>query len=194
MKSRTRSVFLSAAALFALNSLGAMAQNIVPNPDFDVDLSGWTIDPSAQGASLALDSAAGSPGPPSMLLQGGSTPISSAYSNCLPISAQTVDLQADIKNPPGLPEFYGAVVVLYAYSDVTCTTSLDATFTNTCFALPINGWLRCSRLNYPLLSGTQAVIVSPRVMHFGGDQANFDNIRLGPTGTVPVTLQSFNID
>jgi hypothetical protein len=184
-----------ATSIGMLVSNPGMAQNIVPNPDFDAELSGWTLilAPSG-GGSISLDTAVGSPIAPSMYVVGGGTPSTLVVSGCLPISQQIVDLQGDLNYVQGATPIAAGSLEVSSYGDTSCASYLDVAVTNTCFALPSAGWQRCSRLGYLLPAGTQAVTVALRVNYLGGNVAHFDNVRLGPAGTVPVTLQSFGVE
>jgi hypothetical protein len=185
-----RGVFVALASACT----GVFAQNVVPNPQFDSadSLDNWPI-LYGLGATLTLDASDGSPETPSAFLRAGSSQASLAYSTCIPFSPTTaVDLQADIKSDPGaLPDFPGHVSV-YAYGDASCSGRADVFAATTCFALS-DGWQRCSNLGLALPQGTSSVNVVLSVLRLTVS-AKFDNIRLGPTGTVPVTLQSFDID
>jgi len=174
-----------------LCSTPATAQTIIPNGQFS-SLDGWSA-PIGQGATFTLDGGEGSPDTPSALLRAGGTPSAYVLSDCIPYTPTgAVDLQGDIKNSAqGLPEFPGLVQVV-AYTDEVCGSPGQYFHTTTCFALSA-GWQRCSNLGFLLPPGTRALRIDLSVYSFTV-AANFDNIRLGPTGTVPVTLQSFDIE
>lgn len=172
-------------------STPATAQTILPNGQFS-SLDGWSA-PFGQGSTFTLDGTSGSPDTPSGLLTIGGTPNAYVVSDCIPYSPTgPVDLQGDVKNTAqGLPEFHG-LVQLVAYTDEACGSSGQYFPTTTCFPLSA-GWQRCSNLGLVLPPDTRSLRIDLSVS-FLSVSANFDNIRLGPTGTVPVTLQSFDIE
>ncbi|MEO7935995.1 MAG: hypothetical protein ABIR27_07030 [Dokdonella sp.] len=180
------------SALLCLASAMTSAANLVANPNFDTDVAGWTLDPGANGGAFALDSADGSPAAPSAFLQRGGSPVTGVKTGCIAVSSlQNIDMHADIK-----PSFQGfparAQIIAYTFSDTSCSISMPTVIvTDACVALPAPGWVRCSTVNHSLAAGTQGVVLDISVSL---TDANFDNIGFGPTGTVPVTLQSFNID
>lgn len=181
-----------AGALVCLGSVVASAANLVANPNFDVDVEGWTVDPTSNGGAFTLDSGDGSPVPPSGFLQHGGRPTTLVRTACIVVSdLQNVDMHADIK-PSFQDPMENPNIVAYTFSDSACSIPMPAVIsTDACISLSSPGWERCSTVNHPLAAGTQSVVVSISVSRI---DANFDNIGFGPTGTVPVTLQSFNID
>ncbi|MEO7325283.1 MAG: hypothetical protein ABIW82_10695 [Dokdonella sp.] len=191
MKLKNLTVQITSGVL-CLGPVMASAANLVANPNFDADVAGWTLDSTANGGSFTLDSGDGSPVPPSGFLQSGGTPNTIVRTDCIVVSGlQNIDMHADIKpsfqDPMRNPE-----IMAHTFSDSTCSSAMPTyIFTDACIVLSAPGWERCSTVNHPLPPGTQSVVVSISVSIIN---ANFDNIGFGPTGTVPVTLQSFNID
>jgi hypothetical protein len=167
----------------------ARAQNIVPNGQFD-SLEGWTK--LGNGGEFTLDAGDGSPDAPSASLTAGGSFATLIVSSCIPLSGpMTVDLQGDVKSNPTAPDFPAHVGVAF-YSNDTCGTEAGFATAESCFALS-NGWQRCASLNLAVPDNVRSASVQASVLNFG-ISAKFDNIRLGPTGTVPVTLQSFDVD
>jgi len=180
----------SAMSLAMAHGIDAVAQNLVPNPNFDSGLDGWTNMQADTGAIWTLDSTDGSPTAPSGHLQAGGRPSSLVNSACIAIdTTHNIDLNVDIKSSDAM---YPGHVAVYTYGDPACSIAGDAFVASSCAALPADGWQRCSQINYALPAGTQGVIISLSVYYL--TSANFDDVRFGPTGTVPVTLQSFDID
>jgi hypothetical protein len=172
-----------------LFSTFASAQNIAPNGQFDT-LEGWTL--LGNGGQLTLDAGDGSPDAPAGFLVSGGSPVTFIQSSCAPLTGpMTADFQVDIKSNPDRPDFpgYGHA---YLYSDDSCLGSWTDVGAGNCFPLS-NGWQRCARLNFAVPDTVRSFRVGGSVMYFGAS-AKFDNFRLGPSGTVPVTLQSFDIE
>lgn len=177
------------SAIAILCSSFALAQNIVPNGQFDT-LEGWTK--LGNGGEFTLELSDGSPDAPSASLIAGGSPNTLIVSRCITLSGpMTVDLQGDIKSNPTAPDFPGNVAVTF-FSDESCGPYVGTSNAQSCFALS-NGWERCSSLGLVVPGIVKSVNVQASVLRFGVS-AKFDNIRLGPAGTVPVTLQSFGIE
>lgn len=179
-------------AVLCFGCVNAYGANLVANPNFDVDVVGWTVDPTSNGGAFTLDSGDGSPVPPSGFLQHGGRPVTLVQTDCIVVSGvQNIDMHADIK-PSSKDPMENPFIVASTFSDSTCSIRMPSEIsTDACIALPAPGWKRCSTVNHPLAAGTQGVVVSMGVSRI---DANFDDLGFGPTGIVPVTLQSFNID
>jgi hypothetical protein len=174
---------ISSVATAAL-AAAAPAANLVQNPDFNTDTNGWT--PGSSIASFTLDGTTGSPAAPSA--HAVSTQTSGVVSGCMAISAQSVDIRANIKLNSGSGPLSGEA---YAYSDTTCTTYVGGVgYTIFAIVFPGSGWVnRGSTWNLP--ANTQSVLVNFRLE--GASDAQFDHVQFGPASTTPVTLQSFDV-
>lgn len=111
-------LFIAGSALAGIVN----AANLVPNPDFDSGLDGWSL--STTSGTMTLDSSTGLPTPPSLHLLGDDLTISaSVQSSCIQIDDSThFDFYMDVNRGSG---FAGGGVT--AYSDTACSTPLDAT-------------------------------------------------------------------
>lgn len=178
---------LASTLLLAGYATGAGAQNLVPNPDFDTDLAGWTI---VLPSDVTLDNSVGSPAAPSMhMLAVDATPAATAYTDCIEIdTSSNVDLIADIRLITG-----AASASVTAYSSAGCTGPIGPAGLISDGEPLVDGWERAAAINYALPVGTVGVRV---FLSVNGDlaEANFDRVRFGPTGTTPVSLQSFRVD
>jgi hypothetical protein len=166
---------------------GAIAENLVPNPDFDTNLDGWTI---VLPSDTTLDNSTGSPAAPSMrMIAVDGTPAATAYTDCLEIdTSSNVDLIVDIRSVTGT-----ARASATAYSGAGCLGPIGPAGEVSGGDPLVDGWERGAAIDYALPPGTVGVRV---FLSVNGDlaEANFDRVRFGPTGTTPVSLQSFRID
>ena len=169
------------------------AANLVGNPDFDSGLEGWTLASASGPGTFTVDTATGAPSAPSIhLVPDPATAFGIAVqSNCIAIdTSQNVDLLFNMKATSG----WGYANV-DAYSDASCGTLLSALGTP---AYGANGqWGPYSLPNAALPAGTHSarvVLVSSMGSLGSPGDAHFDHIAFGPTGSTPVTLQTFDID
>ena len=172
--------FLTLTGLVSIHVADTAAANLVANPDFDADLTGWTNE--VPNAYLSLDNTTGDPVAPSahLVVSSGTTDV---LSDCMVVDpSQNVDFSINIKsNSSGLIQFG-----LRAYSDAACS-SLPVEAGNLTGSETI--WTRKEMLNFALPAGTQSV----RIDMLGGADMNFDHVQFGPAGTTPVRLQSFDV-
>jgi len=193
MKASARVHAVSAIAV--VFSAFASAQNMVPNGQFDT-LEGWTL--LGNGGQFTLDAGDGSPDAPAGSVVVGGSPATIIQSSCTPLTGpMTIDFQVDIKSNPDQPEFPpggfpGRGNAQFFSSDTCSSGFLTLTNAENCFPLS-DGWQRCASLNFAVPDTARGFRVEGGVILFGG-WAKFDNFRLGPSGTVPVTLQSFDIE
>ena len=178
---------LVAVGASILMGVTAQAANLVQNPDFNTNTS-WTLHGPG---SFTYDSTNGQPQPSALVTApDNSTPVE-VDSDCIAITAQNVDLYADIQVHAG-----SGGVGVNAFNAANCTDSLGNAG-NTSGTPPFGTWGTESHLNFALLPGTQSVIVYLSTNPAGGDSPSslsFDNIRFGPVNTTPVQLQSFKVN
>lgn len=175
----------------------AHAQNLVPNPDFDTGVEPWQMVPGAIGTVTHVPDD-GSPAPGALRLErpdesnrGSST---AAISACMPVDADTrFDLIGSVKLVVG----NSASVQVTGYSSVDCSGSI-VSFDPVLSTQAADGlWHSFSATDFPLPDTVGSVVVRLNSgVAFPATQsvALFDHIGFGPTGSVPVTLQSFRID
>ena len=171
------------------------AANLVPNPNFDSDVSHWSVVSSS--GTLTFDGTDGSPNPGSArLVAADVTTVGFAQSDCMVVDAsQNFDLSAMVKL--NNLDSTGAFVLAYLYPDNACNgnASIGPSFDTS--GLAIGTWAYFYSDNQTLTTGTN----SARIVLSTGEGAlttpidvSFDTIRFGPTGTTPVRLQSFGVD
>lgn len=178
-----KSALASISLVFAV-ALPAHAQNLVQNASFDAGDDFWTI---VLPALSEVDNSTGSDAPPSMKVSapGPSSPLAQVYSTCIVVDESVnYDLIVDILHESGASE---ARVSAYTGH---CLSFIGSAITVTGSGA---GWQTQSSTNVTLPAGTGSVTVVLQTSSFPSE-ANFDRVRFGPTGTTPVTLQSFDID
>ena len=172
----------------ALHAGAAAAQNLLLNPDFDSDLSHWHTNTSNVWSE---DNSVGFPAAGSAHMVGPADVSDGLLSDCIVIAGgQDVDLIANVKDAS---TFSSINMTIRTYSDGACSLGGDyASQYN--FATPLgNGWMQGS-LTTTLPAGIGSVAIFLRTSGFGGmADTHWDHIRFGPTGSVPVRLQSFEV-
>jgi hypothetical protein len=174
MNTFMRSTTLVAALVLQITA--AQAANLVQNPDFDSDISGWT-----SGPGITWDSSNGSPGLGSLHI---SNELNfSTFSMCMVISApQNIDLFAEMRL------VWGSYVVIQglAYSDTNCSSYIDYFATTARSGPSINGWMKASAINVALPAGTQSVALAFSVQpdSSGPPDGNLDHVIFGPTDVI----------
>ena len=175
------------------------ANNLLVNSDFSGGLAGWTVTSNSLTATATYDGAIGSPGNGSAKL---STPVGDlptakiTLSQCVAIAAQGIDFRGRYRTDQSTGGAY-ASFGFQAFNALGCsgTVLLNTAPSSTVYP---PGWTENQFNNFPLPAGTQSVLISASFVK--GDPASFapvahfDHILLGPTGTTPVELQSFNVD
>lgn len=195
MKPVAISAYLLLAGL--LPALPCAAANLLQNPGFDADISGWT--PTVNGGTVSWDGAIGDPAG-SILTSSPAPNTSATAAQCVAISAPAnvdfiVDGFADQSVLSG-----GYIISATSFDAAGCTgTNLgDLPAGGTSF--PPGGWggFEIAASNQPLPNGTQSVLVtvgsSAGAAAGSVDNYHFDNIQFGPSATTPVDLQSFEVD
>lgn len=187
---RIGSIVSSVALLFA--SASATATNLIENPDFDSGTSHWAL--TAGSGTFAIDNTVGSPSVPALHLVSTSPPGSAASSDCVAVqTAQTVDFYVNVLAHSGLIS-----ASVSAYGDAGCTNHLGDLSTEALRGGDGAAWTTLSILGAALPAGTHsarvALVTSYSGAGGGAGDAHFDHVRLGATGTTPVTLQTFDVD
>jgi hypothetical protein len=175
-------------AALLLQCASAQAANLVTNPNFTTDVNGWT-----NAGGLTWDASDGDPAPGSAHITAATS--GSSNSSCIVIAApQNIDLFANIEVASG-----AAFVEAVAFTDTGCLTG------GTSFAFTATSsssvWQQFSATNVALPSGTNSVLIQlfaslptvPGAAPVAPVDAHFDQIQFGPTGTLPVRLQSFDV-
>ncbi len=199
MKKKTLVALLGALVL----AVPASAQNLLTNPDFTTDLSGWTA--TGNGTSLYLSSQ-GSTALGSADL-GADQDMSITLSQCIAVTALSLyDLRTDTHTVSGAGQ--NGVFVRF-FSGAGCTGSdLGSLPTDTTVSVPnpVDGtsWLRRTRSSLAAPAGAVSasvqlfvsVISSKSPKPLGGGftaEVYFDHAFFGAAGT-PVTLQSLDAE
>jgi len=175
----------------------ASAQNVVVNPDFDIDVSSWI----PNGATVGFDSAqniVGTPGSGSILVTnniGNGATVSVRQCIDVPLSVGTYDFGGWILFPTGQVGTGSAGIAVSFYPAANCG-GISLAFLN----VPIiaaNTWsLQTATLAAPpgVLSAAVALRIDMPMGSAAPLDAWFDGVRLGPAPTLPVELQSFEVD
>jgi len=154
----------------------AHAANLVPNPDFDDGLDGWTQ--IGTGTATADDSI-GLPTPPSAHLVVDTTQGIGLESSCMPVDdGDHYDFHMNALAHTG--EFSGRVE---PFSDTDCTDPLTTVDTAI-----LSGSGEFGLFDFALPDGSQSakVLLMGSVTDEGVfPDVNFDSVAFGPTGTVP---------
>jgi hypothetical protein len=187
------------AAAFASISTSASAQNLVANPGFDSDLSGWSVI-LGDGSWSPLD-CCGNPASGSASITAGPGPSSGStlVSDCIgvtPGSSYDLVVQAEtLAVPPDFLNGSGIATVTWYDNGIPCSDIL-AGDAGGLFIEAGTGW-RSFGKTFVAPATSVAAKVTLVVQGGGLSQAidlHFDDIRFGPAGSVPVTLQSFYVD
>lgn len=177
--------------LISTSATPALAQNLITNPTFDTDYSGWP----AGDAKWVADDCCGNPASGSVTLQqhqslvsncinvtGGSSYDLTFWSKFAPVNvsfpspngfASVAWLTACGGDPIGPPNTYPTIYP----GDAAAWHQLGATFVAPASA-----------------HGVSIDIGGQNCGLSCGGTTWFDNVAFGPAGTVPVELQSFEID
>jgi len=176
--------------LVAAGTTPAMAQNLIANPTFDTDYSGWP----AGGAEWVADDCCGNPASGSIRV----VQFDRLWSNCMSVTAgNAYDLTfwtkyvgvLNLVNPNGF-----ALVVWM--NTPTCEPVFDLS--------PYHGvppgndaaWHHVgATFIAPAGAQSVAIVLGGNICGITcGGYTSFDDVAFGPAGTVPVELQSFEID
>ena len=111
------------SSLLLVGVLEAQAQNLVQNPGFASDLSGWTIPPGPQ--TVTWDGTQGNSAPGSVYLGPTSSGSVFVLTQCIPAVASTAyDVGGSFRYPSSVTTTPVGSVFVYFYSDPGCTTQL----------------------------------------------------------------------
>ncbi|GAA0713947.1 hypothetical protein [Dokdonella soli] len=190
-------IWLVALALaMSTGAAGVGAANLLVNPDFNTDLGGWGTTNASQGTTT-FDGTAGSPAAGSVLLSGVAC-CTVQVSQCVPVTAgQSYDFGANLIEGPTAPgqSGDGTGVDLHWYTDAACATAYISQ--NVLQPAISSTWARYGQGSVVAPAGAQSVWFRIYQYNFKG-LANLtshaDHAFFGPSGTVPVELQSFSID
>lgn len=171
------------------------AQNMLENGTFDTDLSGWTADPGDTPVWFAED-CCGNVNSGSARLSVSVTESEALNSNCVGVTAgDSYDVRAMTNTLPLLGAFLSnAFVNVIWVADASCVGAGIAESTLNIDTTP--GWRQVGE-TIIAPDGAAGVIVQLAAHGQGlstGVDAYFDDVRFGPAGSVPVTLQSFYVD
>lgn len=192
-------ILIFASATSAWGS-AAPAQNLLTNSEFDENLSGWTITASDSEANASWDATTGSPGVGSLVLDvhGGMRGVTA--SQCLDLLPQSVDFATRFTadRAGGLAsDFFGVIAV---WDQPGCDAGGGASVVACSKQFPnvTGGFAETSIGNCALPPSTKSVrvsiIASSGFMVGDYISGHFDHVRFGPSGTVPVKLQSYYVD
>jgi hypothetical protein len=171
-------------ALFVLGFVSANiahAANLVPNPDFDSGLDGWT---QTGTGSATIDDSFGLPQPPSAHLVADSTLGIGLESSCMEVDDS---VHSDFyMNAGGTAGYFGASI--QTFSDTACSNMLDSIDTEAIRG----GDLRIFGLyDFALPDGAKSakILLIGSAISLGQlPDVHFDHIGFGPTGTVPSAI------
>jgi hypothetical protein len=186
--------------VLATAAASAGAQNLMTNPDFSADLSQWTIRTTGS-ATVTYVSDSGSPaeGAVHLTATNGDT---AQLKQCVALTATTLDLIAREYIAESVsvqtagadvtvydqPDCVGNIVGFFAFNPEPVTGYFQGTVAP--------GWNQISAAHEDVSPFVPAsALVSVFVVAAGGGSADyyFDNVRFGPSGTLPVKLQAFDV-
>jgi len=183
-------------ALAGLPAWGA-AQELIVNGHFHTDINGWTM---TQGLGTQvwdpLDWQA-SPGSGSLRLTNGNTTANglTVTGQCIPLTPSgTYEVGGHVRFPSPTVGGFGGIIVGW-FDNPTCAGApLATTNTPPVLTTTTNTWVESFTAAITAPPGTVAVGVGPGTVKLAGAgtlDALFDRVRFGPTGTTPVTGQTF---
>lgn len=188
--------FLTVTALVLGTAGTATAANLLVNPDFDSDLANWNPTNASQGTAT-FDGSDGSPSAGSVLFTGVAC-CTVQVLQCVAVSAgQSYDFGAVLKQGPVAPGQAGdgmGIDVTW-YDAANCSGSDLAT--DTLAPSVTTSWVRYAKGNVVAPPGAQSASYRIRQYNFAGLTnltSHADHAFFGASGTVPVELQSFNVD
>lgn len=187
-------ILTASMAAIASCALPVQAQNLVSNPEFDSGIESWELraagvgtivhvadDGSPEAGSLRLDRADET--------RGNST---SAWSECIVVDpAVRYDLMGNVK-----PVLGPATVFLVTFGDDLCVDTLGSAEFLT-WDTPDAEWHALEASDFALpgnVGGVRVQLMIGATFPETLAGALFDHIGFGPTGSVPVTLQSYSVD
>ncbi len=193
---RVRSVLC--ANLLALFVPAAFAANLVPDPDFNAgNVTSWPSAGSSTSISFdATQNILGTVGSGSALLTNGNANYNANSTLCLPGSYAAGVWQYGGWLRVGAGQFNGlasAAIGLVFYTTNDCSSG-NIVGGITASPASAGTWtLLVNTLTLPSTANSVAIYLNNRTNATPPLSINYDGIRLGPQGTTPVTLQSFDV-
>ena len=189
--------FVVVTAFVGLPAWG-VSQDLIVNGHFHTDINGWTLVGVGTQAWDPLDWLA-DPSSGSIRITNTSPaanqPTGSAQCILLTPSG-TYEFGAHVRFPTGQALGGGGVAVGW-FNNTTCTNPpISTANTPPVFSTTTDTWVESFSSGVPAPAGTVAVGVGPGVVKLGagGSTAGlFDRVRFGPTGTTPVSAQTFTV-
>ncbi len=180
------------AAVFVLNGgLGSVsAQNLLVNPDFDINLDGWTpaagtvFDPTRDVAGAASGSARWT-GTVAVPFGGAVSGVFQCVSGLTPATSYSFGGSSLLTS---VPAFATSNIHLQFYSDASCSAGL-ALFSALPVAEVVGVWVESSAI-VVAPAGTQSAQIFQNVnadADAGDFDVNYDRMFLQEVGAVPVT-------
>jgi hypothetical protein len=199
---RMTTVLMAGLAAFLASGVAA-AQNLVANGDFDVSVASWT-----PGLMTFLGWSStdwqGDPTSGSALMTNAAPCGSTGSSQCvtlpLPLAASYELGAAVFLFQSTIPQASAHVTVL-AHEGTSCAGLPVGSFQGPIVTVP-DQWISFLNPGIQLPPSTQSVTISlsvakpflPGCVPLPSASALFDHVRFGPTGTTPVTMQSFSVE
>lgn len=172
------------------------AANLLANSEFDTDLSGWSV--LTGNAEWSAEDCCGSPASGSASLPIVDAGHSIVASDCVavdPGAAYDLVLFAEtLSIPPGFLDGHGTASVWWFRSGEACLFASEASGN---IEIPAaNGWRSFgSTMTAPDDAVSARVALTAEIAGLSvAIDAHFDHVLFGPTGSVPVTLESFVVD
>jgi len=192
------SVCVAIAALASV-SPPLPAQNLIANPGFDSDLSGWTV--ILGSASWSPLDCCGNSGSGSASLRAGPGGTGPTYlvSDCItvtPGSSYDLVVRAEtLAVPPDFLAGSGTATITWYDNGVPCSNVLVTVEPGVSFGTDA-GW---RSFGTTFIAPATVVAAKVTLIAAGGGlsqaiDVHYDDVRFGPSGSVPVTLQSFDVD
>jgi hypothetical protein len=191
---------MAAAAFVALSfSATARAANLIVNSDFPADVTtAWTS--SGTGGSVVWDNVNGSPAPGSahFIAANAGAPVSRSLTQCVAIATPNnfdYIVRTHINSSSGSADSLARVSF---FTGASCTGTFLSVLVASTLSPVGGGWIERSLVNTPLPATTGSAFVE--LTAASGSSVNdhmdinFDNVRFGIAGTVPVELQSFTAE
>lgn len=176
-------------------ALAAPLQDLLPNGGFDTDIAGWsTLPPSGSSPVWSSEDCCGDSSSGSIELRAIAQFVV-AGSSCIAVLGGTdFDLVTMVDTRPTGGLFGQAGIQIRWYSDAGCTTETGSWQS---WALGgQQGWRRFGTTTTapPDAMAAAIVLIAAGNGLSNGIDAFFDDIAFGESGTVPVRLQSFDVD
>ena len=163
----------------------AHGANLLTNPDFDTDVSGWLKGPSGAGYDAFWTSQYGKPSPGAAEVFATTSGQFMYLEQCVDIAPQHVDLAAysRIAGVGGDAQNYGNLTIAI-FAQPACAGASRGNANADTFP-SADGWITHRLVDYSLQANTVSVMVSLLVV---AQQVpvdiQFDHVAFGPTGTV----------